>query len=92
MLSMFAAFEFDWPPAIKAIYSAFSLVNLNFELLAPECSVSVNYEAKWCVECRGHCTVSMCATSVPMWPLRKARVATDDNGTLVGVPPPHPGV
>ncbi len=49
VLSMFANFGFDWPPAIKGIYNVFSLVNFNFELLAPECSVSVNFEAKWCV-------------------------------------------
>jgi hypothetical protein len=47
VLAMFAGFDFDWPPAVKAIFNAFSLVNFNFELLAPECSVSINFEAKW---------------------------------------------
>ncbi len=47
MLAMFAGFDFDWPPAIRALYDLFSLVNFNFELLAPECSVSINFEAKW---------------------------------------------
>ena len=47
MLSMFAGFNFQWPPAVTGLYHAFSLVNFNFELLAPECSVSLNYEAKW---------------------------------------------
>jgi hypothetical protein len=32
---------------VRAIFDAFSLVNFNFELLAPECSVSINFEAKW---------------------------------------------
>ena len=54
VLSMFAGFGFDWPPAIKGIFNAFSLVNFNFELLAPECSVSLNFEAKWFV---GACIV-----------------------------------
>ncbi len=49
MLSMFLGFNFDWPPAIKGIFNLFSLINFNFELLAPECSVSINFEAKWCV-------------------------------------------
>jgi hypothetical protein len=49
VLSMFAGFGFEWPPAIKALYNAFSILNFNFELLAPECSVSINFEAKWCV-------------------------------------------
>ncbi len=49
MLSMFAGFGFDWPAPVMAIYNAFSLVNFNFELLAPECSVSINFETKWCV-------------------------------------------
>ncbi len=49
MLSMFAGFGFDWPPAVKALFNAFSLINFNFELLAPECSVSINFETKWCV-------------------------------------------
>jgi hypothetical protein len=47
VLAMFAGFDFDWPPAVRAIYNVFSLVNFNFELLAPECSVSINYETKW---------------------------------------------
>lgn len=47
VLSMFAGFGFDWPPTIKGIFNVFSLVNFNFELLAPECSVSLNFEAKW---------------------------------------------
>jgi hypothetical protein len=49
VLSMFAGFGFDWPPFIKAIFNAFSLLNFNFELLVPECSLSVNFETKWCV-------------------------------------------
>ncbi len=49
VLSMFARLGFDWPPAIKAIFNVFSLLNFNFELLAPECSLSVNFEAKWFV-------------------------------------------
>jgi hypothetical protein len=49
VLSMFANFGFEWPPAVKALYNVFSLLNFNFELLAPECSVSINFEAKWCV-------------------------------------------
>ncbi len=47
VLSMFAGFGFDWPPAIRGIYNLFSLLNFNFELLAPECSVSLNFETKW---------------------------------------------
>ena len=46
---MFAAFEFDWPPGLMAIFNAFSLASFNLEMLAPECSFSVNYEAKWLV-------------------------------------------
>jgi hypothetical protein len=49
VLSLFANFGFEWPPAVLAVYNAFSLLNFNFELLAPECSVSLNFEAKWCV-------------------------------------------
>jgi hypothetical protein len=49
VLSMFAGLGFRWPPAIKGIFNAFSLVNFNFELLAPECSISLNFERKWCV-------------------------------------------
>ena len=46
MLSLVANFDFVWPSEIVAIYHAFSLVNFNFELLAPECSIALNYEAK----------------------------------------------
>ena len=47
---MFAGFGFDWPDAIIAIYDAFSIANFNFDLLAPECSVSLTFESKWCVD------------------------------------------
>ena len=47
VLSMFGGFGFDWPPAVKSIYSALSIVNFNFDLLAPECSVSLSFETKW---------------------------------------------
>jgi hypothetical protein len=47
VLSMFGGFGFAWPPAVKAIFNAFSLVNFNFDLLAPECSVSLDFESKW---------------------------------------------
>jgi hypothetical protein len=44
---MFAGLDFDWPPMIKGIFSVLSILNFNFELFAPECSVSLNFEAKW---------------------------------------------
>ena len=47
VLSMFGGFGFEWPPIIKGIFNVFSVINFNFELLAPECSVSLNFEAKW---------------------------------------------
>ena len=49
VLSMFANFGIEWPPAIRVLFNVFSLVNFNFELLAPECSVTLNFEAKWWV-------------------------------------------
>ena len=49
MLSIFASFNFAWPPALVSIYHALSLASFNLELLAPECSFSVNYEDKWLV-------------------------------------------
>ena len=47
MLSMFANFDFTWPPALSTLFHAFSLVNFNFDVLAPECSVELNFEEKW---------------------------------------------
>ena len=47
MLSMFAGFDFAWPSALLSLYHSLSLFNFNFDLLAPECSVSLNYETKW---------------------------------------------
>ena len=46
---MFAGFGFKWPAVLYDVYNAMSLLNFNFELLAPECSVSLNFEAKWYV-------------------------------------------
>jgi hypothetical protein len=47
IVSMFASFKFKWPPALMAIYDSLSFSNFNIELLAPECSFSVNYATKW---------------------------------------------
>jgi hypothetical protein len=47
VLSMFANLGFEWPPVISSLFNILSLVNFNFELLAPECSVSLGFEAKW---------------------------------------------
>ncbi len=49
MLSIFAAFNFQWPSALLDIYNTLSLASFNLEFLAPECSFSVNFEAKWLV-------------------------------------------
>jgi hypothetical protein len=51
VLAMFSGFDFDWPPAVKTLYNFFSLLNFNFDLLAPECSLSINFETKWSVSC-----------------------------------------
>ena len=37
VLSIFASFDFEWPPALVKLYTAFSLAGFNLELLAPEC-------------------------------------------------------
>ncbi len=37
VLSIFAAFKFEWPPALMSVYNSVSLASFNLELLAPEC-------------------------------------------------------
>ena len=49
IISIFSAFDFDWPPLLLSIYNSLSLAAFNLEFLAPECSFSVNYESKWLV-------------------------------------------
>ena len=49
MQSIFAAFKFEWPPALVTLYHSVSLASFNLELLAPECSISVNFLDKWLV-------------------------------------------
>lgn len=44
---MFASFKFNWPPALITLYNSLSFSNFNIELLAPECSFSVDYATKW---------------------------------------------
>jgi hypothetical protein len=44
---MFSALDMHWPPSVKETYNAVSLANFNLDLAAPECSVSIGYEAKW---------------------------------------------
>ena len=47
VLSFFGSMSFRWPPALRAIYNSFSVLNLNVEIVAPECSVSVSFSQKW---------------------------------------------
>ncbi len=47
VISMLSALDMHWPPSVKETYNAVSLANFNLELAAPECSVSIGYEAKW---------------------------------------------
>ena len=49
VLSIFAAFKFEWPPLLVSLYNSISLASFNLELLAPECSIQVNYMDKWLV-------------------------------------------
>ncbi len=62
---MFAGFDFDWPPAVKAVYNLYSLVNFNLELLAPECSLSINIEAKWLVPILLSAVVCLASAAYP---------------------------
>ena len=48
-MSIFSAFQFQWSPALLSLYNSVSLASFNLELLAPECSFSVNYLDKWLV-------------------------------------------
>ena len=47
VLSLFAGFNFQWPPEVIALYNLLSVVSFNIELLAPECTVSVSFETKF---------------------------------------------
>ena len=47
VLALFANFGFAWPPQVLTVYHSLSVFSFNLELLAPECSVSVNYEEKF---------------------------------------------
>ena len=49
VLSIFAAFKFQWPPLLMSLYNSVSLASFNLELLAPECTLKVNYLDKWLV-------------------------------------------
>ncbi len=49
ILSMFSNMDFEWPAALLTLYRGLSLINFNLELLAPECSLAVNFEQKWFV-------------------------------------------
>ena len=48
VLAMFANSKIKWPPAIKEMFHAFSVFNLNLEITAPECSIpNLGYKTKW---------------------------------------------
>ena len=46
-MSIFASFNFSWPSELVNLFHSLSLASFNLELLAPECSFSVDYEGKW---------------------------------------------
>ena len=48
-MAIFASFKFAWPPELVAVFHSLSLASFNLQLLAPECSISVNYEDRWLV-------------------------------------------
>ena len=48
ILSMFINAKVAWPPSILSAFSAFTIFNLNLEIIAPECwNVEVSYTDKW---------------------------------------------
>ena len=49
ILSIFASFNFAWPPELTSLYHSLSLASFNLQLLAPECSFTINYADKWLV-------------------------------------------
>ncbi len=53
ILSMFGGFDFDWPIALKRMYTSTSTFSFNLELVAPECSFSAKYDEKvrFCEAC-----------------------------------------
>ncbi|KAJ8606751.1 hypothetical protein CTAYLR_009739 [Chrysophaeum taylorii] len=48
VLSIFAATNLAWPPAVKVLYNSLSLFSLDFlNVFPPACSVDVGYETEW---------------------------------------------
>ncbi|KNC56215.1 uncharacterized protein AMSG_11491, partial [Thecamonas trahens ATCC 50062] len=47
MTAVFASFGIPWPKAVVDMFSVVSLVNINVELLSPECSMEVSFYDKW---------------------------------------------
>jgi hypothetical protein len=46
-LSMFAQIKLNWPPSVMQLFNSLSALNFNIDLLAPECNLTINFEAKW---------------------------------------------
>jgi hypothetical protein len=44
---MFANFNFAWPVALRGIFNTVSASNLNLQLLAPECSLKLDFQQQW---------------------------------------------
>ena len=64
VLSMFAGFGFVWPPQVLELLNALTLFNFNFDLLAPECSVSIDFETKWYIIQSLPLTLAVCIAGV----------------------------
>jgi hypothetical protein len=47
VLALFAQIGITWPDPIPQIFGYFSFLNFNPEIIAPECTISMPYEAKW---------------------------------------------
>ncbi len=49
-VAMFATFKLNWSPQVRSVFHGLSFLNLNVEVLSPECYVqdsSTTYELKW---------------------------------------------
>jgi hypothetical protein len=88
VLSMFAGFGFEWPTAIKAIFNALSVLNFNLDMVAPECSVTITFETKWCVVLQAWCA-SLCVWLAEYGP-PEFRILSRDLPELCLLPSPMP--
>ncbi|KAL0485770.1 10 TM domain-containing transmembrane protein [Acrasis kona] len=47
LIAVFALSDFHWPDSLKSALSSLQFINLNLNIIVPECAITITYTLKW---------------------------------------------